>query len=236
MALLSGSKFYNSQGYESALSRTDIVMPNPRISSETSIRGLYTALTAADAAQGSVVASAVSAGMGVSLLMMVAALPTTRVGSIDDRKALTRATKELLDVQRQLAATIDVEMQGRLVAAREMLQASDKQRSTRDAAIQVALRAAADVPLEVMRLSAQGLKAGQLVAGHGCRAASSDVDLAIAMLRVGLVGAQSSLELKLTSLTDATYTQAVVHEIARLSEEGTTAASAAESSLRVPPA
>ena len=80
------------------------------------------------------------------------------------------------------------------------------------------------------------LKAGQIVAGHGCRAASGDVELAIALLRVGLVGARSSLELKLTSLTDPTYTQAVVHEIARLSEEGITAASAAESSLRIPPA
>jgi len=211
-------------------------MPSPRISSETSIRGLYAALAAADAAQGSVAASAVSSGMGVSLLITVAALPTTRVGSIDDRKALTRATKDLFDVQRQLAATIDVETLGRLVAAREMLQASDTQRNAREAAIQVALRAAADVPLEVMRLSAQGLKAGQIVAGHGCRAASSDAELAIALLRIGLVGARSSLELKLNSLTDPTYTQAVVHEIARLSEEGTTAASAAESSLRVPAA
>jgi formiminotetrahydrofolate cyclodeaminase len=211
-------------------------MANPRISSETSIRELYAALAAADAAQGTVSASAVAAGMGVSLLVMVAALPTTRLGSIDDRKALAGATRALLNVQRQLAATIDVETIGRLMAAREMLQASDSQRSAREAAIQVALRAAADVPLEVMRLSAQGLKQGQIVAAHGCRAASHDMELAVALLRVGLVGARSSLEMKLTSLTDALYTQAVVHEIARLSEEGTAAANAAESSLRVPPA
>jgi formiminotetrahydrofolate cyclodeaminase len=135
-----------------------------------------------------------------------------------------------------LAATIDVDTTGRLVAAREMLQASDTQRGAREAAIQLALRAAADVPLEVMRLSAHGLKHGQLVAAHGCRAASSDVELAVALLNVGLVGARSNLEQKLSNLTDAAYTQAVVHEIARLSEEGTTAARAAESFLRVPPA
>jgi methenyltetrahydrofolate cyclohydrolase len=211
-------------------------MAKARISSEMSIRELYAALAAADAAQGTVATSAVAAGMGVSLLVMVAALPTTRLGSIDDRKALTGATRALLNVQRQLAATIDVETTGRLVAAREMLQASDTQRTAREAALQVALRAAADVPLEVMRLSAQGLKHGQIVAAHGCRAASNDMELAVALLRVGLVGARSSLEMKLTSLTDAVYTQAVVHEIARLSEEGAAAGSAAESSLRVPPA
>jgi formiminotetrahydrofolate cyclodeaminase len=211
-------------------------MANPRISSETSIRELYAALAAADAAQGTVAASAVAAGMGVSLLVMVAALPTTRLGSIDDRKALAGATMALLNLQRQLSGMIDVETTSRLVAAREMLQSSDMQRSAREAAIQVALRAAADVPLEVMRLSAHGLKQGQIVAAHGIRAASSDIELAVTLLRVGLVGARSSLELKLTSLTDAPYTQSVVQEIARLSEEGATAASAAESSLRVPPA
>ena len=211
-------------------------MANPRISSETSIRELYAALAAADPAQGTVAASAVAAGMGVSLLVMVAALPTTRLGSIDDRKALTGATSALLNLQRQLAGMIDVETTSRLVAAREMLQSSDMQRSAREAAIQVALRAAADVPLEVMRLSAHGLKQGQIVAAHGIRAASSDIELAVTLLRVGLVGARSCLELKLTNLTDAPYTQSVVQEIARLSEEGTTAASAAESSLRVPPA
>jgi len=211
-------------------------MANPRISSETSIRELYTALAATDAAQGTVAASAVAAGMGVSLLVMVAALPATRRGSIDDRKALTSATRALLDAQRQLAAAIDVETTGRLMAAREMLQSSDMQRSTREAAIQVALRAAADVPLEIMRLSAHGLKQGQLVAAHGSRGASSDTELAIALLRVALVGARSSVELKLSSLTDAAYTQAAVHEIARLSEEGMTAAGVAESSLRIPPA
>jgi formiminotetrahydrofolate cyclodeaminase len=211
-------------------------MANPRISSETSIRELYAALAAADAAQGTVAASAVAAGMGVSLLVMVAALPTTRSGSIDDRKALAGATRALLNLQRQLAGMIDVETTSRLVAAREMLQSSDMQRSAREAAIQVALRAAADVPLEVMRLSAHGLKQGQIVAAHGIRAASSDIELAVTLLRVGLVGARSSLELKLTSLTDAAYTQSVVQEIARLSEDGATAASAAESSLRVPPA
>lgn len=195
-------------------------MANPRMSSETSIRELYAALAAADAAQGTVVASAVAAGMGVSLLVMVAALPTTRLGSIDDRKALAGATMALLNLQRQLAGMIDVETTSRLVAAREMLQSSAMQRSAREAAIQVALRAAADVPLEVMRLSAHGLKQGQIVAAHGIRAASSDIELAVTLLRVGLVGARSSLELKLTSLTDAPYTQSVVQEIARLSEEG----------------
>jgi formiminotetrahydrofolate cyclodeaminase len=211
-------------------------MPNPRISSESSIRELYAALAMAEAAHGAVAASAVAAGMGISLLVMVAALPKTRSGSIDDRKALLSASKTLLDVQRQLAAAMDVETSSRLVAAREMLHTSDTQRTEREAAVQLALRAAADVPLEVMRLSTLGLTLAEAVASHGCRAASADMELAVALLRIALVGARSNLEVKLSSLTDEAYTKAIVQEIARLSGEGTTAANAAESRIRVPPA
>ena len=98
-------------------------MGNGTVSSETTIRGLFPALVSADAAHGAVAASSVAAGMGVSLLVMVAALPTTRVGSVDDRKALLSVTRDLLTVQRQLLATLDVDTTSRLVAARAMLQA-----------------------------------------------------------------------------------------------------------------
>lgn len=211
-------------------------MGNGTVSSETTIRGLFPALVSADAAHGAVAASSVAAGMGVSLLVMVAALPTTRVGSVDDRKALLSVTRDLLTVQRQLLATLDVDMTSRLVAARAMLQADDTQRTARDAAIQVALRAAADVPLDVMRLSAHGLALAAVVAVHGCRAALSDMELALALLRTGLVGARGTLEVKLRTLTEGTYTQAVVQEMARLSEEAIGAGNAAESALRVLPA
>jgi hypothetical protein len=62
------------------------------------------------------------------------------------------------------------------------------------------------------------------------------VELAVALLRVGLTGARSNLEARLGSLTDMVYTQAVVEEIAHLSEEAATAARAAESSVQIPPA
>jgi formiminotetrahydrofolate cyclodeaminase len=206
------------------------------VSSETTIRRLFPALVADDAAHGAVAASSVAAGMGVSLLVMVAALPTTRVGSLDDRKALLSVTRDLLDVQRQLLATLDVDTTSRLVAAAAMLQGDDTQRTARDAAIQVALRAAADVPLDVMRLSAQGLALAAVVAVHGSRAALSDMGLAVTLLRAGLSGARGTLEVKLRTLTEAAYTQTVVQEMARLSDEALRAGNAADTALRVLPA
>ena len=110
----------------------------------------------------------------------------------------------LAEIQEQLLETVETETAVKVFAARNMPQASTTERSDRQAAIQLALRAAADVPLEVMRLSSSGLKQAQVVAAHSSRAASADVHLGAALLQAAFDGARSNLEGKLTSLTDTT--------------------------------
>jgi formiminotetrahydrofolate cyclodeaminase len=204
--------------------------------SELSIREFLAAVASAEGGHGAVSAAAVAGGIGVSLLAMVAALPKTRSDSVADRTALIIATTALSDVQEQLLETIETETAVRIFAARNMPQASETQRADRQAAIQIALRAAADVPLEVMRLALRGLKLSETVAAHGARAASADAQLGIALLHAAFSGARANLEGKLSSLTDAPYTMSVADELARLSEDTTTAMRAAESFLQVPPA
>jgi formiminotetrahydrofolate cyclodeaminase len=203
---------------------------------EAPIREFLTALASADSAHSAVSAAAVAGAMGSSLLLRVAALPATRSDSVDDRRALAGAATALGELQAELIETIETETMVKLFAARNMPQASQAQQSRREAAIQLALRAAADVPLEIIRLCALGLKHGQTVAASSCRAAAGEVELAIALLRLGLVGARSNLETRLSSLIDVVYTKAVVEEIARLSEEALASARAAELSVQAPPA
>ena len=117
-----------------------------------------------------------------------------------------------------------------------MPQASEAQRSERLAAIQLALRASADVPLEVMRLCAQGLELAASVAAHGARAASAAVQLGMALLQAGFDGARSNLESKLSSFSDAAYVTTVVDEIVRLTGDTAASTRAAESSLKALPA
>jgi methenyltetrahydrofolate cyclohydrolase len=117
-----------------------------------------------------------------------------------------------------------------------MPQASDAQRSERQAAIQFALRASADVPLEVMRLCARGLELAATVAAHSARPASADVQLGVALLQAGFDGSRSNLEGKLSSFIDAAYVTSIVDEIAHLSDVTRAATSAAESVLKVLPA
>jgi methenyltetrahydrofolate cyclohydrolase len=200
------------------------------------IREFLTALASADSAQGALSAAALAGAMGTSLLLMVTALPATRSDSVDERTALLQAGVALGDLQEQLIETIETETAVKLFAARNMPQASQAQRSKREAAIQLALRAGADVPLEVIRLCALGLKHAKTVAAACSRAAGSEVEPAVALLRVGLTGARANLEARLGSLTDVVYTKAVVEEIAQLSEQAAIAARAAELSVQSPPA
>lgn len=203
---------------------------------DTSIREFLKAVASADEAHDAVSAAALSAAVGTSLLQMVAALPNTRSDSIDDRTKLMEAAAWLSDLQEQLLETIETEKAVKIFAARNMPQGSAAQRSERQAAIQIALRAAADVPLEVMRLCARGLKHAERVAAHSVRAASADVQLGIALLHTGFNGARSNLEGKISSLTDARYVTSALDEMAYLSDEATAATRAAEEFLQVPPA
>jgi formiminotetrahydrofolate cyclodeaminase len=149
---------------------------------------------------------------------------------------LLKAAAALSDVQEQLIETIETETAVKIFAARNMPQTSEAQRTERHAAIQLALRAAADVPLEVMRLCTRGLKLGHTVAIHAARAALADVQLAVALLHAAFSGARANLEGKLSSLTDTVYMTSLVDEIARLSEEATESTRAAESLSQLPPA
>ena len=209
---------------------------NPDVHSDISLRDFIAAVGSADEVHGVASTAAVAGGLGVSLLLMVAALPQTRSNSPTDRTKLIEAATALTGVQQQLIETIETETAVKLFTARRMPQADEAQRVERQAAIQLALRASADVPLEVMRLCAHGLEVGATVAAHSARAASAEIHLGVALLQTGFSGARGNLEGKLSSLTDAAYVTSIVDEIGRLIEETAAAISAAESSLKMLPA
>ena len=203
---------------------------------DISLRDFIEAVGSAESAYGTVSTAAVAGGLGSSLLLMVAALPQTRSDSVADRAKLVEAATALTSVQRQLIETIETETAVKLFSARSMPHASDAQRSERLAAIQLALRASADVPLEVMRLCAEGLKLAATVAAHGARAAAADVQLGVALLQAGFDGARSNLEAKLSSFTDAGYVTSVADEIVHLTDDTTVSTRATESLLKALPA
>ena len=156
-------------------------MAKPIESIDASLRAFLTALSSAESAHGAVSAATVAGGFGTSLLRMVAALPRTRSDSATDRTPLISASAVLSNVQEQLLETIETETVVKIYAVRNMPQANATQRTEREAAIQLALRAAADVPLEVIRLCAVGLQQARIAAEHCSRAAAPEVELGAAL-------------------------------------------------------
>ena len=201
---------------------------------EISLHDFIVAVGSAAEPHGMVSTAAVAGSLGSSLLLMVAGLP--RSNSVADRTKLIEAATALAGVQQQLIETIETETAVKLFTARNLPQANDAERSERQAAIQVALRASADVPLEVMRLCARGLQLAATVAAHSARAASAEIQLAVALLQAGFAGARANLEGKLSSFTDASFVTSVVDEVGRLSEETAAATCAAESFVKTLPA
>jgi methenyltetrahydrofolate cyclohydrolase len=206
----------------------------PQGLSDIPLRDFIAAVGSAEEPHGAVSTAAVAGSLGSALLLMVAGLP--RHDSLADRTTLIEAGAALTGVQQQLLETIETETAIKLFTARNLPQANDAERSERRAAIQLALRASADVPLEVMRLCAQGLSLAATVASHSARAALAEVHLGVTLLHAGFNGARANLEGKLSSFSDAAFVTSVVDEVGRLSEDTAAATSAAESSLKVLPA
>ena len=211
-------------------------MADDRLPYEGSIPDLLAALASPRDVHGAVSAAAVAGAMGASLLQMVATLPQAVPDIADGQAALVNATEALGLVRQELLETIETETAVRVFAARNLPQASEVERAQRDDAIQFALRAAAEVPLEVMRLTARGLQGAEAVAACSRRAASADVELAVALLEAAFQGACANLDAKLPSLTDAVRVRAIAEQVARLTHDAATAAAAARALVHVPPA
>jgi formiminotetrahydrofolate cyclodeaminase len=202
---------------------------------QTSLGGFLAALASAEDPHATVSAAAYAAAMAASLLAKAAALPKTKSDSVDERTVLVKNMAALRVIQEQLIETIETETAVKVYAARRMPQASGVQKKEREAALQLALRAAADVPLEVMRLAVAALTHAQQVAAHSRQAAWRDIHFAVECLRVGFDGARVSLESKLSSLTDVVYTESVINEICTLTEQASATAQAAEALVQLPP-
>jgi len=198
------------------------------------LRQLLAAFSSPDPTPGGGSASALSAAIGASLLMMVAGLPKTRTGADTERAAMTEAAAALERIRAQLTDAIDADAGAydRVVAAYKLPKISAEEQAARKGAIQQALRAATDVPLEVMRLAASAIDHARTIAANGHRAAASDVGVATALLRAGLEGAGLNIDINAGSVSDPAYVEGVRTESSRLSGSAARAAEEAETLLR----
>jgi len=178
---------------------------------DRSVRDLLSAFSSSDPTPGGGSASALASAIGASLLIMVTGLPKTRNGSDEDRQALAAARAALEGLRQTLVNAIDADTKAydEVVAAYKLPKATAGEQTARKEAIQRALRAATDVPLGVVRASADALAHARSVEAHGNPNAASDVGVAVALLKAGAQGARLNVEINLGSVTDGGYADRV---------------------------
>lgn len=199
-----------------------------------SVRRMLDALGSPDPTPGGGSASALASAAGASLLIMVAQLPKTRSGSDEDRAALTAASAALVRLRETFIEAIDADRAAydRVVAAYKLPKATGDEQSARRDAIQRALVVATEVPLSVVRASAEALVHAAAVAALGNPSAASDVGVAVALLRAGAHGARLNVEINLGGLADKAYAERMRRDVERAAESATIDADKAVALLR----
>lgn len=186
--------------------------------SNYSVRDLLDAFSSTAPAPGGGAAAALTAALGVSLLLMAAGIRSSRPGEPADYSELADATDRLRSLRPAIESLVDrdAEAYTSVVAALRMpADSSDR----RKAALDSAMRTATDVPLDIMRASRRALREAPVVATHSIRSTHGDVGVAIELLRAAVRSAGVTIDANLPSLKDAEYASAVKTERQRLDAE-----------------
>jgi methenyltetrahydrofolate cyclohydrolase len=183
-----------------------------------SVSELLAAFRSSEPTPGGGSAAALAGAVGASLLSMVAALPKPNATSDEDVSTLQAAGETCTRLALQLESLIDQDSAAYdgVVAAFRLPKTSDAEKAARMAAIQDALKAATEAPLEVMRRCADALSLAADVGEKGNPNASSDVQVARGMLAAGLRGGHVNVAINLGSIKDVEYAGRVRTEAERL--------------------
>jgi formiminotetrahydrofolate cyclodeaminase len=191
--------------------------------SNFSVRDLLDAFSSTAPAPGGGAAAALTGAIGVSLLLMAAGIRASRPNEPTESMELADATDRLRSLRPALAALVDrdAEAYTSVIAALRMPAAPDEAAARRQVALASAMRAATDVPLEMMRACRHALREAPIVAAHSIRSTRGDVGVAIELLRSAARSAGLTIDANLASLKDASHASVVKEERQRLDVEGT---------------
>lgn len=166
-------------------------------------------------------AAALSGALGVSLLIMAAGLPKSRTGAPEEAADLAEAAARLRPLRDTLVLLIDADSAAyrEVMTALKLPNGSAEEKAARGDAVQSALKAATDVPLDVMRACQQALAGAVVVARNAYRLAGSDVAMGVELLAASVRGSALSIDGNLAGIKDASYTARIGAERDQLSDD-----------------
>jgi methenyltetrahydrofolate cyclohydrolase len=185
-------------------------------------------LASAEPVPGGGSASAVAAALGASLVAMVASLSEGRPKYADHADLHVWAKAEGASLADRLLTLADEDSAAYagFSAAMKLPRETDDERAARTAAIQLAARNAAEVPLRCLEACVDVVAAAEALAGRSNSNASSDLNVAAHLTEAAANGAAANVLVNLPSVGDSSFegemTDRVVtllHEVARIADE-----------------
>ena len=204
--------------------------------SEYALEDLLDAFASNDPVPGGGSASALTAALGVSLLVMVAGLAKTKSGKDVPEEAadLAEASARLRPLRETLLTLIDTDTEAyrTVIAALRLPKDTDDDRRARGDALQAAMREATEAPLDTLRACQQALAGAVIVARNGARSAASDAAVAVELLSAAARGCALNIDTNLAGIRDDAYCDRIREERKQLAADATADAERARAALR----
>jgi len=163
-------------------------------------------------------AAAIMGAMGAALVSMVCNLTIGKQNYLDvedDMKDVLRRAEELRQRLTDMVRA-DVEVFDQVMAAYGLPKETDAQKAARSEAIQSALRAATEVPLNCARACAEAIILAQRVAEKGNRNVISDAGVAVLAAYAALRGAALNVYINAGAIKDKSFAEERLAELGQI--------------------
>jgi len=160
-------------------------------------------------------AAAIMGAMGAALVSMVCNLTIGKKPYADVEAEMQATLARSEDVRARLTGMVqaDAEAFGRVMAAYGLPKDSPEQKQARSQAIQVALQAAADVPLACARACAEVIELSRVVAVKGNKNVVSDAGVAVLAAYGALQSAALNVQVNASAIKDEDFVRTRVVEL-----------------------
>ena len=186
---------------------------------ELTVSEFSTSLSSEEPAPGGGSASAAVAAFGAGLLIMTCNFTIGKDKYADVEDEMRELRDELEPIRVWLLASIDRDSvaYNAVVEAFKMPKGTPEEKAARKEAIQVAMRGAAEVPMDVARRCARALDLASMVVEMGNPNTLSDAGCGARFVDAGLRGALYNVRINLGSIKDEAYVAETSAEVHRLS-------------------
>ena len=174
---------------------------------ELTVSEFSTSLSSEEPAPGGGSASAAVAAFGAGLLIMTCNFTIGKAKYADVEEEMRELLDELEPIRVWLLASIDRDSvaYNAVVEAFKMPKGTPEEKAARKEAIQVAMRGAAEVPMDVARRCARALDLASIVVEMGNPNTLSDAGCGARFVDAGLRGALYNVRINLGSIKDEAY-------------------------------